>query len=374
MTTDWRAKLREKGYRLTPQRELILDAVDTLGHATPDEVLAEVRTTVVGGQRLHRLPHPRGARGARPGPARPPQSDRAPTYHSVRDHEHFHLVCRNCHKVISVGPDVLDPLLARLDDEHGFEADVGHLTVFGTLPGLLRTRLMTSPLLDLPGAVAGDGVDAPVAAHYGSFNREQRALESGDGFVDLSHRDVVRIEGPDRLTWLHSLTTQHLERWPRRRPRRRWSSSPQGHVEHAFVGTDDGTAFTLHTEPGPGRGARRVPRADAVHDARRGHRRDRRATPSPGARRAGEADDRYELVPRDQLAAYAEAAGPPPGCGRSRRCGSRAASRGSASTPTTARSPTRSAGSARPCTWTRAATAARRPSPGCTPSAGRRAG
>ena len=43
MTTDWREKLREKGYRLTPQRELILDAVDTLGHATPDEVLAEVR-------------------------------------------------------------------------------------------------------------------------------------------------------------------------------------------------------------------------------------------------------------------------------------------------------------------------------------------
>ena len=53
---------------------------------------------------------------------------------------------------------------------------------------------MTSPLLDLPGAVAGDGVDAGVAAHYGSFNGEQRALERGEGFVDLSHRDVVRVE------------------------------------------------------------------------------------------------------------------------------------------------------------------------------------
>ena len=70
---------------------------------------------------------------------------------------------------------------------------------------------MPSPLLSLPGAVAGDGVDAPVAAHYGSFNLEQRALENAEGFVDLSHRDVLRIEGPDRLTWLHSLTTQHLE-------------------------------------------------------------------------------------------------------------------------------------------------------------------
>ena len=43
MSDDWREKLRGKGYRLTPQRELILDAVDTLGHATPDEVLVTIR-------------------------------------------------------------------------------------------------------------------------------------------------------------------------------------------------------------------------------------------------------------------------------------------------------------------------------------------
>ena len=59
-------------------------------------------------------------------------SDRAPTYHSVSDHEHFHLVCRNCQTVISVDPDVLSPLLQRLDADHGFTADIGHLTVFGT--------------------------------------------------------------------------------------------------------------------------------------------------------------------------------------------------------------------------------------------------
>ena len=73
---------------------------------------------------------------------------------------------------------------------------------------------LTSPLLDLPDAVAAEGIDAGVAAHYGSFNREQRTLEAGDGFVDLSHRDVLRISGPDRLTWLHSLTTQHLTDLP----------------------------------------------------------------------------------------------------------------------------------------------------------------
>jgi Fur family ferric uptake transcriptional regulator len=130
MDTDWRAKLRGSGYRLTPQRELILAAVDTLGHATPDEVLAEVRkkssalnvsTVYRNLEVLEELGLVRHAH----------LSDRAPTYHSVRDHEHFHLVCRNCHKVVSVEPDVLDPLRARLREKFSFEPDVGHLTVFG---------------------------------------------------------------------------------------------------------------------------------------------------------------------------------------------------------------------------------------------------
>ncbi len=110
--------------------------------------------------------------------------------------------------------------------------------------------IYSSPLLSLPGAVSGDGVDAPVAAHYGSFNGEQRTLVAGDGFVDLSHRDVFRVTGVDRLTWLHSLTTQHLEALQPGVPTAALVLSPQGHVEHAMYGVDDGEAFTAHVEPG----------------------------------------------------------------------------------------------------------------------------
>jgi hypothetical protein len=175
---------------------------------------------------------------------------------------------------------------------------------------------MTSPLLDLPGAVAGDGIDAGVAAHYGSFNTEQRTLASGDGFVDLSHRDVVRVSGPDRLGWLHSLTTQHLTDLPARQ----WTGvlvlSPNGHVEHAFYGVDDGEAFTAHTEPGQGaalvefldrmRFMMRVEVALVTEELAVTWR------PRPATADAVETSfyAGYELVPREKLTAYAEAAGP----------------------------------------------------------------
>jgi folate-binding protein YgfZ len=80
--------------------------------------------------------------------------------------------------------------------------------------------------------------------------REQRGLEQGEGMVDLSHRGVVTITGPDRLGWLHSLTTQHLEGLAPGRGVTALVLSPQGHLEHALYGVDDGTTFWAHTEPG----------------------------------------------------------------------------------------------------------------------------
>ena len=68
-----------------------------------------------------------------------------------------------------------------------------------------------SPLLGWPGAVQASWPDDSVPAHYGDPLREQRATEESAGVVDRSNRGVVRITGPDRLSWLHSLTTQALD-------------------------------------------------------------------------------------------------------------------------------------------------------------------
>jgi tRNA-modifying protein YgfZ len=163
---------------------------------------------------------------------------------------------------------------------------------------------VTSPLLSLPGAVGGAGIDAPVAAHYGSLYGEQTTLEAGQGFVDLSHHDVVRITGADRLRWLHDLTTQYfLDLAPKT-----WTQalilSPQGHVEHAFGGVDDGESFTAATEPGA---------AGALVeflDRMRFMSRVEIAEVTPGLALTYRPAAGHELIPREQLPTYAEAAGP----------------------------------------------------------------
>ncbi len=100
--------------------------------------------------------------------------------------------------------------------------------------------------------IADQGPDAGVAWHYGDPVREQRTVEGGAGLVDLSHRDVLRIDGPERLSWLHALTTQHLLDLRPGQGTTTLVLSPQGHIEHVLYGVDDGQTFWAHTEPGAG--------------------------------------------------------------------------------------------------------------------------
>lgn len=110
----------------------------------------------------------------------------------------------------------------------------------------------SSPILQLPDAVEADAPDTGVASHYGNPVVEQRRLESGTGWVDLSHRDVVHVAGPDRLTYLHAMTTQVFEGLAAGVRTDALLLSPHGHVEHGFTGVDDGSVFVAHTEPGTG--------------------------------------------------------------------------------------------------------------------------
>ena len=110
---------------------------------------------------------------------------------------------------------------------------------------------MSSPLLERPGAVALDE-GGTVAAHYGEPLPEQRRLAEGAGLVDRSDRDVLVVPGADRLTWLHSLTSQHLERLGDATGSEALVLSPNGHVEHHVVLTELAGTTWGDVEPGTG--------------------------------------------------------------------------------------------------------------------------
>lgn len=94
------------------------------------------------------------------------------------------------------------------------------------------------------------GPDAGVPWHYGDPLGEQRALEAGRATVDLRHRGVFAVSGPDRLTWLNALASQELATLPPGVHTTAFLLDLQGRIEHAFGGLDDGETFWGHTEPG----------------------------------------------------------------------------------------------------------------------------
>jgi len=105
--------------------------------------------------------------------------------------------------------------------------------------------MTSSPFLSLPGAVEAQGEESGVASHYGNPLSEQRALLAG-AIVDLSNRGVISVSGPDRLSWLDSITSQSLTGLAVGGSAETLVLDPSGRVEHAIRVVDDGvTAWLL---------------------------------------------------------------------------------------------------------------------------------
>jgi Fur family ferric uptake transcriptional regulator len=126
----WHTELRSRGYRLTPQRQLVLQAVTDLGHATPEAIAERVRQVADGLslstvyrtldllEELGLVTHAHLGHGA-------------PTYHVAAVADHLHLVCRGCDTVTEVAPEVLTGVVERLATDQGFTVDVSHFAIFG---------------------------------------------------------------------------------------------------------------------------------------------------------------------------------------------------------------------------------------------------
>jgi folate-binding protein YgfZ len=107
-----------------------------------------------------------------------------------------------------------------------------------------------SPLLNWPGAVDADGLDAGVAWHYGDPLGEQRRAVSGSALLDHSNRDVLVVPGPDRLEWLHAICSQHVAALRDGESTEALVLSPNGHVEQHWVLTELDDQIWIDTEPG----------------------------------------------------------------------------------------------------------------------------
>ena len=94
------------------------------------------------------------------------------------------------------------------------------------------------------------GPDKGAIWHFGEPVKEQRALEAGTAWADLSHLSVVAVSGEDRLKWLHDLTTQFLSDLEVGIWKSAMILDPQGHVEYQFNVVDDGNTSWLVLDPG----------------------------------------------------------------------------------------------------------------------------
>ncbi len=92
--------------------------------------------------------------------------------------------------------------------------------------------------------------DAGVPWHFGDPLGEQRMLDRGEGLVDLSHRPVIEVAGDDRLTYLHTLTSQHVSALPSGLWTQALILDANGRLEHHLDLVDDGERVLAHIEPG----------------------------------------------------------------------------------------------------------------------------
>lgn len=128
-------QLREQGFRLTPQREMVLSALHEIeGFATAEEIYERVGaisssvdiSTVY--RTLELLQDFHMVASVDPG-------DGQRRYELLGLHgDHLHLVCRSCGKIVGVEAEAMDAFAARMREQYGFELKAEHLSVPGLCP------------------------------------------------------------------------------------------------------------------------------------------------------------------------------------------------------------------------------------------------
>ena len=122
--------LKEKGFKLTPQRRLILEFIhDNASHVTAEEILKFVSTRALGIDKstVYRTLDLLEQSGC----VLKSEKDGRFIYHHAEEGHHHHLLCRSCGKSIDCNEDVFSGVKNILRGQYGFQADFRHIMVSG---------------------------------------------------------------------------------------------------------------------------------------------------------------------------------------------------------------------------------------------------
>ena len=123
--------LRSRGFRITPQREMIIQVItSSQEHMSAEEIFAEVQknTKATNIATVYRTLDMLWEEGFA---CRNDLSEGKIVFATIDHGPHIHLVCRYCNQVLDADPQVLVDLGKELDSKLGFRADLEHLSIFG---------------------------------------------------------------------------------------------------------------------------------------------------------------------------------------------------------------------------------------------------
>ncbi len=128
---DIASRLLQKGYRITPQRLMILEAIEgASGHVSAEEIYQDIRKRYSGLNisTVYRTLELLKESGL---VTETDMGDGRVRFHSMGHEHHHHLVCSKCGKVVNLDEETLSPLTSALSEKYGFHAYLKHLAIFG---------------------------------------------------------------------------------------------------------------------------------------------------------------------------------------------------------------------------------------------------
>jgi Fur family ferric uptake transcriptional regulator len=122
--------LRERGFRMTPQRLAILQALHDGGHLSPAQIFERVHQTGMTEATVYRTLEFLAGNGI----LLVANRGNGHLAYELSGESHHHVICRTCGTQMEIDPALFAPAISQMENETGYRLNAGHLTFFGLCP------------------------------------------------------------------------------------------------------------------------------------------------------------------------------------------------------------------------------------------------